>query len=231
MLYQQKIFQKKGAINEKKYSGLFIKYLQHLNLWDTSKSKYSFGNSKRIIKNLPVSNETIIQHQFISTSKEEHHINVVTKSGYLWDTNQEDAIEKGNLIHDIMSHIETKNDIDAVIVDFLNTGIINPEQALNLKKIVAQIVEHPQLQDYYTSKNTIYNERDIITKEGLILRPDRVVVNATFEAIIIDYKTGTEDKKHVQQLQLYQDVLEDMDLIVKKKILVYINDDIKVKDV
>jgi len=221
----------KGVINEKKYSGLFITYLQHLGLWDESKLKYSFGISKRTIEHLSDSNESIIHQQFISTSKEEHNIKVVTKSGFLWDTNQEDAIEKGNLIHDIMSHIETKNDIEAVFVQFVNTAIINPEQASTLKEIVIQIVEHPQLSDYYTSKNTIYNERDIITKEGFVLRPDRVVVNSKFEAIIIDYKTGTEDKKHFQQLQLYQDVLEDMNLIVKKKILVYINDDIKVKDV
>lgn len=221
----------KGVISEKKYSGLFIKYLQHLGLWNDSELKYSFGNSERTVENLSVSNETIIQQQFISTSKEEHNIKVVTKSGFLWDTNQENAIEKGNLIHDIMSHIETKNDIDAVVVDFINTAIINPEQASTLKETITQIVEHPKLRAYYTSKNTIYNERDIITKEGLVLRPDRVVINSNLEVIIIDYKTGIEDKKHLQQLQLYQDVLEDMNLLVKKKILVYINDDIKVKDV
>lgn len=221
----------KGIVNEKKYSGLFIKYLQYLDLWNESELKYSFGNSERTIENLSVSNETIIQQQFISTSKEEHNIKVVTKSGFLWDTNQENAIEKGNLIHNIMSRIKTKDDIDAVIIDFVNTALINPEQSSSLNKLIIQIIQHPKLSDYYTSKHTIYNERDIITKDGLVLRPDRVVVNSKFEAVIIDYKTGIEDKKHIQQLQLYQDVLEDMNLVVKKKILVYINDDIKVKDV
>ena len=58
-----------------------------------------------------------------------------------------------------------------------------------------------------------------------------MLVNSKNEAVIIDYKTGTENKKHEQQLQLYQDVLEDMKITVKKKILVYTNDDILVKDV
>ena len=47
----------------------------------------------------------------------------------------------------------------------------------------------------------------------------------------MDYKTGLEAKKYEQQLQSYQDVLEDMKISVKKKILIYINDDILVKEV
>ena len=130
-----------------------------------------------------------------------------------------------------MSQIKTKNDIDLVINDFINSSIINEEQALILKPIVYQIVEHPKLIDYYNSIDIVYNERDIITKENIVLRPDRIVINSKNEAVIIDYKTGVEDKKHEQQLQSYQDVLEEMKITVKKKILVYINKEIKVKDV
>ena len=221
----------KGEINSKKYSGLFINYLQHLGLWNDTELKYSFGNSKRTTQHKTPLKETTIQHQFISTSKEEHNIKVVTKSGFLWDTNQQEAIEKGNLIHDMMSQINTKNDIDSVLHDFINASLINKTQAETLKLLVFQIVNHPKLENYYKASNTIYNERDIITNIGVILRPDRVVINSENQAIIIDYKTGVADKKHEQQLQLYQDVLEQMDIHVKKKILVYINDDIKVKDV
>tara|TARA_R110002049_G_scaffold303759_1_gene498329 strand:+ start:61 stop:3192 length:3132 start_codon:yes stop_codon:yes gene_type:complete len=215
----------------KKYSGLLINYLQQKSLWNDSQSTYSFGNSKKTTQHSNASLETTVQNEFISTSKEAHNIKVVTKSGFLWDTNQKEAIEKGNLVHNIMSQIETKGAIDFVINDFIEASTINKEQAFTLKQIILQIVDHPKLNNYYNSEYTIYNERDIITKEGLILRPDRVVVNSNGEATIIDYKTGAEDKKHAQQLQLYQDVLEDMDFVIKRKILVYVNDDIKVKDV
>ena len=205
--------------------------MQHLGLWEDTQLTYSFGNFEKTTQTSISLKETAIQHEFISTSKEEHNIKVVTKSGFLWDTNQQEAIEKGNLIHDVMSQIKTKNDIDFVINDFINSSLINKAQAAVLKPIIYQIVEHPKLEDYYSSKDTIYNERDIITKSNIILRPDRVIINSEKEAVIIDYKTGVEDKKHEQQLQLYQDVLEEMALKVKKKILVYINNDIKVKDV
>ena len=221
----------KDDAKAKKYSGLFINYLQHINVWDNTQLVYTFGSPKRTLQKTITSNETTIQQEFISTSKEDHNIKVVTKSGFLWNTNQKEAIEKGNLIHNIMTYINTKTDIDFVIADFINTGTINIEQSVSLKNTVLQIVNHPLLETYYTSYYTIYNERDIITKEGMILRPDRVVINSNNEAIIIDYKTGIEDKKHEQQLKSYQDVLEDMQITVKKKILVYTDRDIKVKEV
>jgi hypothetical protein len=221
----------KDEYKAKKYSGLFINYLNHLGLWNGTQSTYSFGTPEKMTQNLVDAKETVIQHQFISTSKEDHNIKVVTKSGFLWDTNQEKAIEKGNLIHNIMAHINTKQDIDDVINDFIIASTINKTQASTLKQLILQIVEHPKLENYFNENDTIYNERDIITKDGFILRPDRVVVNSKNQAVIIDYKTGTENKKHEQQLQLYQDVLEDMNITVKKKILVYTDDDILVKDV
>ena len=221
----------KGEVNAKRYSGLLINYLQHLGIWNDSEETYSFGNPKRASESSSSKKETQLQRQFISTAKEDHSIRIVTKSGLLWDTHQQEAIEKGNLIHNIMAQIKTSDDIDFVINDFLKSAVINNEQTFFLKETVLLIVEHPKLQKYYTSNYTIYNERDIISKDGIILRPDRIVINPENEAVIIDYKTGIEDKKHEQQLQSYQDVLEDMDVTVKKKILIYINDDILVKDI
>ena len=65
----------------------------------------------------------------------------------------------------------------------------------------------------------------------MVLRPDRIVINSNNNIVIIDYKTGAEDKHHQQQLQLYEAILNDMGFNVKNKILVYVNNDIKVKDV
>lgn len=221
----------KGEVNTKKYSGLFMNYLQQLGVWNDSLSIYQFGNMEKTSKTKEASISTNFQTEFISTAKETHHIKVVTKSGMLWDTNQEEAIEKGNLIHNIMSVIFTNNDVDDAINSLVTTATISEKQVRKLKKQVIEIVNHPKLAHLYISENTIYNERDIITKEGIILRPDRIVINSQNEAVIIDYKTGADNIKHEQQLQMYQDVLQMMNISVKNKILIYINESIKVKEI
>ncbi len=219
----------KGVVNAKKYSGLFISYLQQKSLWNDTQLTYSFGNSIKTSEPSIISNDMVIQKEFISTAKEDHNIKVVTKSGFLWNTNQQKAIEKGNLVHDIMSKIKTVNDVDLALNYFINAAIINNNQAEELKSTILHIVNHPLLLKYFNSADTIYNERDIITKEGTILRPDRININDKKEATIIDYKTGVENTIYFQQLQTYQDTLEEMGFTIKNKLLVYINEDISVK--
>ncbi len=221
----------KGVANSKKYSGLLINYLQNKGIWNESEDHYSFGNSEKTSEDIVNDKRILLHKEFISTAKENHNIKVITKSGLLWDTHQQKAIEKGNLIHDIMAQIKTSDDVDFVIDDFLKSSMINNEQAIAIGETIKNLLIHPKLQDYYTANYTIYNERDIISKDGIIIRPDRIVINSKNEAVIIDYKTGEQDKKHEQQLQSYQDVLEAMKISVQKKILIYINDDILVKDI
>ena len=220
----------KGVVNDKKYSGMFINYLIHLGLWNDSTLTYSFGSPEKPNKKEDRDILILEEQDFISTAKEDHNIKIVANSGYLWDTHQEEAIEKGNLIHAMMSKIKTKDDVDYVVNDFLEASMIDSNQMDSLKKTILEIVEHPKLKDCFIPDNMIHNERDIITKKGQILRPDRIVINSKKETYIIDYKTGREDKSHFQQLISYQDVLESMHLNVTKKFLVYINNTIEVKE-
>ena len=212
-----------------RYSGLFINYLKSSKLWNPTQSEYIFGTQENTTTTIKPS-ETTIQTQCISTSRSELNINILTKEGYLWDTAQENAIERGNLVHYLMSQIKTESDVNFVIENLRELGEINHEQIIKLKSIISAIVEHEQLKSYFESNLTIYNERDIITAEGIIVRPDRIVVNYENRAIILDYKTGAENPKHQEQLQMYQEALEDMEFEVTKKILVYINEDIQVKE-
>ncbi len=217
----------KELAEPKTYAGLFIHFLTQAQMYNDNESMYSFGSSKKTSKEKTSYKKIAEQQEFITTTKESHNIKIVTNSGYLWNTAQQEAIEKGNLIHNIMAHIKTKEDVSFAISHFQESAIINKEQAIALEKIVRQIVEHPELKDYFIEGNTVYNERDIISNHEII-RPDRFVINSKNEATIIDYKTGSINKKHQLQLENYQRVIEEMPYKVTNKILVYINEDLKI---
>lgn len=227
----KKDINKKGAPNLKTYSGLLIDFLQSTSTWSDDNLIYDFGTKEKH----PVKDDIDIPTQplkpYVSIPKEKHHIKIVTNSGYLWDTNQEKAIEKGNLIHKLMASIKTINDIDDALDAFLVEHPIDEYQKQELHKTVLKIVNHPQLHNYYSNNDTVYNEHDIINTTGKILRPDRLNITPNNEVTIIDYKTGASQPKYKNQLLEYEHVLLSMHYKINKKLLVFINEDIKIEEV
>ena len=130
----------------------------------------------------------------------------------------------------MLSRIFTKSDIENTFNHFTNTGAISSEQKNTLLQNVKDIVNHPDLSLYYSSEVTIYNEKEIITSNGKIIIPDRLVVFEDQTSVIIDYKTGVFNDKHKLQLMNYAKVIEEMGYKVTKKLLVYTNSNLQVKE-
>ena len=219
----------KGVVNEKTYAGIFINYLISENIWKENQSEYSFGEPTKLSIGQAVSEESE-DYEFISTPKESHNLRIITSSGVLWETDQEKAIEYGNLVHLVMSKITTPHDVDFSIKSVVSDGHIKASESESLKQIVLSIINHKMLSAYFSTDYLIYNEKDIITKEGHFFRPDRLVVKGN-KAVIIDYKTGVENKKYEAQINDYSNVLKEMGYVIKKKLIVYTNDTIKILEV
>ncbi len=213
-----------GSINSdtpKYYSDLFSSYLKKNGLWNEASSTYAFGELTGNDIETVVEEQEQIAYQY--SYKERSSFRILTKSGQLWDTDREDAIIKGNLVHYIMSLIETEDDIENALAAVLRNGDIAEEEIEVLQSKIIQIITHPKLQSFYSHGNTIKNEKDIITKNGSIIRPDRVVIKDD-KASIIDYKTGKADSRYKEQVYDYADALEEMGYTIEHKIIIYINE-------
>ena len=220
-----------GLENTNFYAGVFIHYLKEKNLWQEGVLEYSFGKKTKLSLSKEEQQETAIQQEFISTSLEEHNILMLANSSKLWDTEQGKAIDFGNLIHEMMSKIITADDVVGVVGQYIQRGFISKAGALEIQKIISKIVTHTQLVAFFKKDVTVFNEREIVDVDNQIIIPDRLVLNAKKEAIIIDYKTGEPSKRHHQQLLKYAQVLKTMDFKVIQKLLVYINEEIGVVEV
>ena len=229
-IISKKDISSKSLVNENTYAGMLISYLQSIGEWSDLKLNYSFGQLTQN-KKIDKKDETPDALKFISTRKEDHNLSILTKGGLLWDTKQEKAIERGNLVHFVLSKIKNIQDIDFAFSELLVSGDITTQNLKELKSLVLNVIEHPKLKSYFQDNFKIYNERDIITGSGQVLRPDRLNINSKNEVAIIDYKTGDQKAHHKSQLNTYDYVLNQMNLKVTNKLLVYINDTIDVIEV
>ena len=71
--------------------------------------------------------------------------------------------------------------------------------------------------------------REIITKSGKILIPDKLVFFEENKVGIVDYKTGRKNNTHKKQLNIYEEALKNMGIITLEKILIYTDKKIEVE--
>ena len=146
-----------------------------------------------------------------------------------WIENYNDAKEKGNTFHLIMSEIYSPKDINLVLNKFYELGEITIKEKKSLKNTISSTVFHKELEKLFSPELKSYNEREIIRNNGESIIPDRLVFLNDSNVALIDYKTGIKKNSHLGQLKNYERILSEMGLKTTQKILVYINKKVEVK--
>lgn len=136
----------------------------------------------------------------------------------------EKARRDGIILHRILSEIETIEDVDSIMETQIIRGYVNRELAAELREKILLLLNTDELRKYYSKEGNTKNEREMITENGEILRPDKIYISED-SATIIDYKTGERnDKKYALQLNKYAEALQQMGISKIKKLLVYTSD-------
>lgn len=208
-------------------ASFFIKYLANKYIIDEEKLEYEFGN--------PIKLSTLNQHvnttksiPLVSDILNPKNIKIAQREALMWGTHRQEAIEYGNVVHEILSFVKTKNDVDLSITKAIERGLIKYNQKDLVYHTIQEIVNHSELSICFEEGNEVLNEQTIIQKEGKTIKPDRMVLTKNKEVYLLDYKTGTHNPKHELQLENYQNAIELIGYKVVKKSLIYIGKQINV---
>ena len=221
-----KLKTKKGDLITNNLSYYFLEFLQNIGKYEETKSEYEFGNPNRISTNKSHEGN---HHQIgiVSHKLNPKNIKIAQREALMWGTIQQDAITFGNILHEIMAFVQTKEDVDLAIQKATESGLITFSQQSVFKDKIQNIVNHPELADYFDADTKVFNEQTIIKKATKTIKPDRVVLKDN-QAYLLDYKTGEKHKKHITQLQEYELALQEMNFQVVKKVLIYIGENIEI---
>ena len=125
----------------------------------------------------------------------------------------------GNLIHTILSKLDTNNNLTQVIDSMVHNGFMLQKNRINILEQVENILALPLLQKIW-NQGTHIIEKDFINKKGVVFRPDRIVL-LDGNCYLIDFKTGAKHKKHQRQIEQYATILEQLKYSNIKAYLVY----------
>ncbi|MES2748480.1 MAG: UvrD-helicase domain-containing protein [Bacteroidota bacterium] len=207
-------------------SSFFIEFLENHG-FNENQLEYPFGSPEKVSLAKEQLSRTLIIPQ-LSETLNPKNIKIAQRESVMWNTKQQKAIEYGNIIHEILSFVATKKDIELAIEKAIENGLIVSDQKEAVHATISEIVNHHQLTDYFSEDNKILNEQTIIQKEGSILKPDRMAISKENNVFLLDYKTGLHLPKHQLQVANYQKTIEEMGYKVTKKALIYIGESIEV---
>ena len=217
----------KGVVRKNNMSTFFVNYLNNKGEFDEEKFEYEFGNPTK----LSAESDKTDDVQLIRSVGEvlnPKNIKIAQRESVMWGTHQQEAIEYGNVVHEILSFVKTKNDVDLAITKAVESGLITFNQKDMVFKTIQEIVNHTELSICFEEGNEVLNEQTIIQKEGKTIKPDRMVLTKNKDVFLLDYKTGLHNPKYQLQLENYQNAIELMGYKVVKKSLIYIGEQINV---
>ncbi len=152
---------------------------------------------------------TPIEQPFVSyknrlTSRQSNNLArfLATTPDSLEDT---EYMDKGELLHEIMSHLITGKELDKELTKKQLEGIIATDTYReSIKKLLERALSHPTASQWFDGSHTVINECSILYREGTqkVCRPDRVMIRGD-QAIVVDFKFGKALPAHITQVQMY----------------------------
>ncbi|GAA4310717.1 UvrD-helicase domain-containing protein [Pontixanthobacter gangjinensis] len=206
---------------------ILVDFLRSTGKWNDSLS-YEFGSPEQVFESKKADNSSIEPERFYSSPVQNQAVNIVTRSGSLWDSRQQEAIEKGEITHEILARIEKAKDLPQAMDWAVNTGLITENTRQEVSELISAILTHPELKEFYEEPASNLNERELITTSGKRLRPDRLNFSGN-KVSVIDYKTGGFVDDHKKQVSEYANSLQEMGYEIDKCLLIYTNNPIIIK--
>ena len=199
-------------------------YLIEKQQWKDGINFYSFGDAETFNERVrPEGSGYSLSHYYSSDWRDRISLKL-HYAGYWGEPEAHPQRQWGTLVHNVLSEIDTPQDINPVLTGFFVDGIISSDEASELSATIKRFVQKPEVAGFFEPGLVIRKESDILLPGGRSFRPDRLIIESG-KAVVIDFKTGLKHPSHAEQLKTYMDILNQMGYPKVEGYLLYIYED------
>jgi len=178
---------------------------------------HSLGSSGKTVKREQLLISQLHSHEFSGKLRLQY------RGTSFFDTRAEQRIHQGNLMHELFSRIRSTADIDKAIEAIRREGMVETADAEKLKGEISRLIQDSDVMEWFDGSWKVIAEQDILTPEGTLKRPDRVMLKDE-QVIVVDYKFGRQQSaSHRSQVKKYTLMLEEMSYGEVKGFIWYVN--------
>lgn len=128
----------------------------------------------------------------------------------------------GRLVHRVMETIKNEDDVENVLSEMISLGECDPTDRDRIRKTLQALFQKPEIVDWFSGSWAIMNEPGILVPGSGERRPDRFMTRGN-ESVVVDYKTGTREQTHLQQVDGYLKLIRQMGYPDVKGYLLYLD--------
>lgn len=133
----------------------------------------------------------------------------------------DERIHYGILLHDILSRIIRKDQMDEVMENAIKSGHLQAGQQKRIREMVMKLWDNEKVSDWFTGRWKVETEVPVLPRSGQLSRMDRVMIEDD-HIIVVDYKTGISRPEHKKQVQEYKMILRQMGYRLVEGFLLYL---------
>jgi ATP-dependent exoDNAse (exonuclease V) beta subunit len=120
-----------------------------------------------------------------------------------------DEILYGNSFHLLMAQVNKLEDLDLKLTELIDDGKIDTSFKGRLAKEANGLLENERYASFIDNSHQIKSEESIIVGPNEIKRPDKIIILHD-KVIVIDFKTGAKQAKHIDQVITYRGIMEEL---------------------
>ncbi|WP_187260872.1 UvrD-helicase domain-containing protein [Pontibacter beigongshangensis] len=188
----------------KNISHLLYRYLVHKELWQPDQLCYQLasGNQQQQQHTQLDKDHTYhLEHLVTSDWASRLHLKQHANNVFDFETQtKQRALNKK--LHYALSHLLNASQLDQVLRQMVNEGIISEREKPNLRKRLQPILEHPKLQHYFSEKVVVEHEKELLDARAYLYKPDRVVFDGA-QVVLVEFKLPPPEPEHRNKLDHY----------------------------
>jgi hypothetical protein len=135
---------------------------------------------------------------------------------------RKERIHFGIVAHEVLSNIQSIEQLPGEILQLRAEGLLSESEFGVLREQLERLMANPAVRSWFEAGWDVRTETPILTRSGHEWKPDRILTRGD-AAIVIDFKTGTEEEEHKEQVRNYRKLMEEMGYARASSYLLYIS--------
>lgn len=121
----------------------------------------------------------------------------------------EEKVNYGNLMHKIFAEINSTEETEKAVETIFKQGFLTFDEKIELTEKINKIISRPIVSQWFKPGLKVYNEEGIISIDGELKIPDRVIIDEQ-KITVIDFKFGKVNNDYIKQVSEYKELLKSI---------------------